>query len=41
MARKSMKAKVEEYMRRKAEDRREEERLTNSQDYKPEHPDNK
>jgi len=34
--RKSQKTKLEEYMRRKAESRREEQRLENSKEYQPE-----
>jgi hypothetical protein len=34
--RKSQKVKLEEYMRRKAEDRREKQHLENSKDYQPE-----
>ena len=41
MPRKSMKDKVAERYKRIQEDRREQERLENSKDYKPEHPDNK
>ena len=34
--RKSAKVKIEEYMHKKAEDRREQERIENSMDYQPE-----
>lgn len=37
---KSSKIKLEEYLRRKAEDKREQEYLENSKEYHPEHPDN-
>jgi hypothetical protein len=34
------KEKLDEYIRRKNEDKREKEHLKNSRDYQPEHPDN-
>lgn len=39
--RKSAKQKIEEYLLRKAEDRREQDRIKHSKDFRPEHPDNK
>lgn len=41
MPRKSMKSKIEECLRRKAEDKREKEHLENSPDYQPPVPDNR
>ena len=41
MARKSQKQKLADYIARKAEDKRERERMENSREMKPEHPDNK
>jgi len=37
---KSMKDKIADYMRRKAEEKREQQRLKYSKEYQPTHPDN-
>jgi len=41
MSRRSMKIKIEEYLIRKAKDRREKEQIENNKEYQPEHPDNR
>lgn len=40
MPKKSMKDKIANYYKRKTEDKREQEQLKYSKDYKPEHPNN-
>lgn len=41
MSHKSMRIKIEEYLRRKAEDRQEQDKIENSREYKPRVPDDR